>query len=94
LDLPHGSRVVDHLPLNPWGDLEQFRKAVFVPLFDEGPGLSAVPGTTELIIAPTDVAYIRDVVGRLDDSITGGVPWGALSAIEREAVARVLVDLG
>jgi hypothetical protein len=90
LELPTGSRVVDHLPLNPWGDLEEFRRAIFMPLHGEGDARGGEPGGVELVIEPGDVVHIRAVIDGLAESVAGGVPWVAVSEQERDAVTRLL----
>lgn len=97
LELPEGSRVVDALPLNPWGDVEEFRLAVFLPLHGEEVPTSAGLGGAALKVQADDVRPIRDVLDGLAESITGGTPWVALSQEERAAVNGLLArieDLG
>jgi hypothetical protein len=90
LELPKGSRVVDSLPLNPWGNIEEFRRAVFLPLHGEEAPTMAGLGGVALTIEPDDVRPIRDVLDGLAESITGGTPWVAPSQEERLAVNRLL----
>jgi hypothetical protein len=92
LDVPEGGRVVDFLPVNPWGEVEEFRQAVFLPLHGEEAPRAALRGV-ELPIAPDDVGPIRDVLDGLAESISGGNPWAAPSQEERDAVSRLLARL-
>lgn len=93
LELPEGSRVVDHLPINPWGDVEAFRQAVFLPLHGQAPLPDRDEHEQEVILEPDEVKPIRDVLDGLAESISGGVPWTAVTTAEREAIERLLSRL-
>lgn len=89
--MPEGARVVDHLPSNPWGDLDDFQTSVYEPLRT---GTSVDPSTPgRLAVADTDVASLFGVLQGLSESFAGGVPWSALSGDERAVVSRCLRSL-
>lgn len=94
LELPTGSDVADHVPINPWGDVEKFRQAVYLPLHGERP--SASPGESQFqgfVLAPRDVIHIRDVIDRLAENFSGGSPWVAPTGLERAAVEALLARI-
>jgi hypothetical protein len=92
LVLPEGVQMVDHLPLNPWGDLDAFRQQVFYPLHgDEESPRGPDERFCQVTIPADDIVPIRDVVYDLAESISGGHPWGTISELERVAI-QALAD--
>jgi hypothetical protein len=90
LALPEGARVVDELPLNPWGDLDAFRKQVFYPLHGDGDSPRSLDERSYQVTIPAhDVVPIRDVIYDLAESFSGGQPWGLISQSERGAIERL-----
>jgi hypothetical protein len=89
-----GARVIDSLPINPWGDLDEFRKQVYGPIHGTAPAAPTLAGDqTSVFIDADDVARIKDVLDGLGESISGGVPWIAVTDEEREAVNRLVKQL-
>ena len=92
LALGDGARVVDHFPINPWGDLDAFRREVFDPLHRRPVQDSDGTGRVITIAAP-DVDPLRDVLDSLAEAISGGVPWRSLGVVERKVVDSVVDEL-
>lgn len=88
--LEDGARVVDHLPDEPWGNLDQFRREVYEPL-----KASAATETRvgNLILAPQDAGRVFGVLEGLAEGWSGGVPWVPLTSAEKAAVIRCLEGL-
>lgn len=94
-ELPTGSDAADHLPINPWGDVEKFRRGVYVPLHGEEPSAPrSVAGLEEVFVEAPDVPPIRNVVDRLAENFSGGSPWVAPTIGEREAIETLLSRIG
>lgn len=93
LELSEGSHVVDHLPVNPWGDIDEFRRAVFLPLHGNAESSAPTPHREEVVLSPDEVAPIRAIVDGLAESISGGCPWVELTDPEREAAERLVARL-
>lgn len=90
LALPDGAQVVDHLPLNPWGNLDAFRRQVFYPLHGDDGSPDILDERSFQVAIPTqDVVPIRDVIYDLAESFSGGHPWGPISQTERGAIQRL-----
>jgi hypothetical protein len=89
LEMPEGARVVDHVSRTPWGDVEDFRRAVYLPLHGAASARERGADATEVIVEPHEVAPMKDVLEGLAESISGGVPWTGLTAPEREATTRI-----
>lgn len=94
LDLAADSRVVDHLPANPWGDLDEFRSAIYGPLHSEATGTQPSPEHTSLTLEQDEVIPVKDVLDGLAEAFSGGNPWVALTDQEREVIEKVLARLG
>jgi hypothetical protein len=85
------ARIVDHLPDEPYGDLDEFRRTVYEPLRDKR---SVTEGHGEnFSLDLEDVDLILDVLKGMDDGWTGGTPWKAMNPTERAAVDRFLETL-
>ena len=94
LGLPTGTDAADHLPVNPWGDMDNFRRAVYIPLHGGGPSTpSSMAGAQEVVIEPGNVAPIRDVLDRLARNFSSGSEWTAPSALERGAIEPALARM-
>lgn len=93
LDLADGNSVADHLPVNPWGDVDEFRRLVYLPLHGEPTHRQPPPSNSELILEREEIVPIRDVVHGLAESFSDGNPWVALTDRERRAVECVLARL-
>jgi hypothetical protein len=93
LELPEGGDPVDRLPPNPWGDIEAFRREVYLPLHGEGASSSRDGDVVEVVLAPHEVDLVRDVIDGLAESISGGVPWSRVTESERSAVERLVSQL-
>jgi hypothetical protein len=86
--------VVEHISEDaPWGDLEEFRQAVHLPLHGQVSSQPDVVDAHQVTLDPVDVKPIRDVLDGLGESIAGGVPWVAMTDQEREAVERLISRL-
>ena len=93
-EMPDGAHAVDYFPLNPWGDVELFRRAVYQPLHGDSDHVATIGSPRqEIVIAGDDVPPIRDVIDRLSDSLSTARPWVALSDRERQAVATLVQRL-
>jgi hypothetical protein len=90
--LADGESVADHLPVNPWGDVDEFRRVVYLTLHGE-PAAWQAPSKSDVVLEREDIAPIRDVLDGLAESYSGGNPWVALIDRERRAVERVLARL-
>ena len=88
--LAEGDRVIDHLPANPWGDLQQFRRSVYLPLRGTPSSDYPTPAATEILVRPDEVTLIRGVVDRIAESYSGGVPWGEVTESEQQAIEKLL----
>ena len=89
--LEDNARIVDHLPDEPYGDLDEFRRQVYDPLRLKQ---SVAGGRGEnFSVDLQDVDLIFDVMKGMDDGWVGGTPWKAMSPAEREAVDRFLEKL-
>lgn len=87
LNLPEGAQVIDQLPVDPWGDLDAFRKQVFYPLYgDKDSQRSPDERSCQVTIPADDIVPIRDVIYDLAESFSGGHPWGPISQSERVAI--------
>jgi hypothetical protein len=93
LDLTDGRSVADRLPVNPWGDVDEFRRRVYLPLHGEPVDSQPSPANSELVLEPEEIAPIREVLDGIAESFSGGNPWVALTDRERRAVERVLARL-
>lgn len=89
--LEDNARIVDHLPDEPYGDLDEFRRSVYEPLRD-GRSVTAGPGDN-FSLDLQDAGLIFDVVEGISDGWAGGTPWKAMSSAERSAVDRFLETL-
>ena len=89
LELPRAANVLDHLPSEPWGDLEELRRRVYDPLHGE-----ASPGDGHAVhIAAADVEPLRAVLDGIAECYSGGAPWPPLTDAERVAVERLISAL-
>lgn len=93
LDLVDANSVADHLPVNPWGDVDEFRRAVYLPLHGEPGDWQPSPMDYELVLEPDEIVPVRDVLDGLAESFSGGNPWVALTDRERRAVESLLARL-
>jgi hypothetical protein len=93
LEQSEGSRVIDHLPSDPWGDVEGLRRQVYMPLQGLEPSVERTAERPGLLVEPQDVGAINDVLDGLADSITRDAPWVALTTSEREVIARLVSRL-
>lgn len=93
LDLVDADSVADHLPVNPWGDVDEFRRAVYLPLHGEPGDGHLSPVDYDLVLGPDEIVPVRDVLDGLAESISGGIPWVALTDRERLAVESLLARL-
>jgi hypothetical protein len=85
------ARIIDHYSDDLYGDLDEFRRSVYVPLRDnrsvtEGPG-------DNFCLTIKDARLIFDVLKGIDDGWVGGTPWKAMNPAERSAVDRFLEAL-
>jgi hypothetical protein len=90
-ELGEGARVVDYLPVAPWGDLDEFRRRVYEPLRLSAPPSEGSANSIE--VTSDDARLIWSVLQGLAESFSGGVPWSPLSRSELEAVNRCLAAL-
>ena len=88
--LSEGDRVIDRLPPNPWSDLNEFRRSVYLPLHGTPATDRTGPAATEILVRPDEVALIRGVVDRIAESYSGGVPWGEVTEAEQQAIEKFL----
>lgn len=92
--LEEGARIVDHLPDEPWGDLDEFRRLVYEPLRTlESSTPSVGPQARTIELGSQDARHVFNVLEGLAEGWSGGVPWVALSPAERPAVDRCLKAL-
>jgi hypothetical protein len=92
LELGPDADVIDHVGVEPWGDLDSFRETVYDPLH----GRRAAPRrqhVTTLTIRAHNLEPFRTVLDGLAEGFSGGVPWVPLSERERTAVKEVLAEL-
>ena len=95
LILPDSGNVEEWVPDHPWGDLAAFQREVYFPLHGQRSASAKPTGyLSHVVIAAGDVEPIRAVIDGLAESISGGVPWRALTETERAAVERSLTELG
>lgn len=85
------ARIVDHLPDQPWGDLDAFRRSVYEPLRDRRSVTVGQGDNFSLDIR--DVGLVFDLIKGIDEGWAGGTPWKAMSLAERSAVDRFLETL-
>jgi hypothetical protein len=91
-EMPDGAQVIEHLPANPWGDVEEFRNAVHRPLHGE-PASIEPGGGLPIAIRASEIAELREVLDSVSESYAGGSPWVALTEQEREVISAVLARL-
>jgi hypothetical protein len=85
------ARIIDHYSDDLYGELNEFRRLVYVPLRDnrsvtQGPG-------DKFGLTIADARLIFDVLKGIDDGWVGGTPWKAMNPAERSAVDRILEAL-
>ena len=85
--------VVEHLPDNPWGDMAEFRDSIYGPLEHARSSRVLDDPAERLVLDPHEVPPLFSVLERLAESFSGGVPWVALTAEERDTVTWVLRQL-
>lgn len=90
LKLTDGDHVVDHLPVNPWGDVDRFRHAVSLPLEGEQPHLHSPSVGTVVMVERHELMPLREVLESLAESVSGGNPWVSLTDKEQSVVESVL----
>ena len=93
LSMESGSTVVDHVPANPWGDLAEFRSAIYEPLHGEASASSPPHEHAVLLLDSHEVGPIRDVLDGISEAYAGGNPWVVLDDRERQAATSVLARL-
>lgn len=93
LEIPTGGDVLDHLPSNPWGDLEDLRRSVYAPLHGRGRQGDNRADRQPVVVEAEDVEPIRSVLDGLAESFSDGVPWVAVSPAERRAIERLILHL-
>jgi hypothetical protein len=86
--LEDNARIVDHLPDDWHGDLDEFRRSFYEPLRDRRSGPAGQGDNFNLDLQ--DAALVFDVVKGIDDGWMGGTPWKVMSPAERSAVDRFL----
>lgn len=89
--LEDNARVVDHLPDEPYGDLDEFRRSVYEPLRNRQSVTAGQGDNFSLDLRDADLVF--DVIKGIDDGWVGGTPWKAMSLAERSAVDRLLETL-
>lgn len=93
LSLHDGDRVVDFIGMSPWGDLSAYRREVHEPLHGALAIAGDAAGKFKVEIPATDLAAVRRVLDGLAESVSGGVPWVALTSDERSAATRLIEQL-
>ena len=89
--LEDNARIVDHLPDEPYGNLDEFRVSVYEPLRDTR-SVTSGPGRN-YTFASSDARLVFNVLEGLSEGWTGGTPWKALNPAERSALERFLGTL-
>jgi hypothetical protein len=89
--LEDNARIVDHLPDEPYGDLDEFRRSVYEPLRDRRSVTAGHGDNFSLDLRDADLVF--DVIKGMDDGWVGGTPWKAMSLAERSVVDRFLETL-
>jgi hypothetical protein len=89
--LDDNARIVDHLPDDWYGDLDEFRRSFYEPLRDRRSGPAGQGDNFSLDLQ--DAVLVFDVVKGIDDGWVGGTPWKAMSPEERSAVDRFIETL-
>jgi hypothetical protein len=89
--LEDNARIVDHLPDEPYGDLDEFRRSVYEPLRDRRSATTGQGDNFSLDLRDADLIF--DVIKGMSEGWAGGTPWKAMSPAERSAVDRFLETL-
>jgi hypothetical protein len=89
--LDDNAKIIDHLPDEPYGDLDEFRRSVYEPLRD-GRSVTAGDGDN-FSFDHQDVGPVFDVIRGISEGWAGGTPWKVMSSAERPAVDRFLKEL-
>lgn len=89
--LGDNARIVDHLPDDWYGDLDESRLSFYEPLRDRQ-SVAAGQGDN-FSLDRQDAALVFDVVKGIAGGWAGGTPWKAMSPAERSAVDRFLETL-
>ena len=90
LAMPPDADVQDHLPRDPWGDLDVYREQIARPLHDAAPPADIDSPAAVATIAPDDVRPLRAVHDGLSECFAGGAPWVPPGPEERGAIERLL----
>ena len=86
--LEDSARIVDHLPDQPYGDIDEFRRSVYEPLRDRRSVTAGQGDNFNLDLRDADLVF--DVIKGISEGWAGGTPWKAMSSAERSAVDHFL----
>lgn len=93
LRLPPSADPADHLPLQPWGELDDFRAQVYLPLHGKSGQAQILDGGLDISLQEDEAEAVRDTIDSLAESFSTGVPFLPLTESQRDAVSRVLSKL-
>ena len=88
VEMPSDADVVDHLPNDPWGDLERFADQVYRPLVDGR--RSDAPGPIQVELSELEWVATAHAIDAISHSFSEGVPFLDLDRDYRRVVAEVL----
>jgi hypothetical protein len=89
--LDDDTQIVEHFEEGLFGNLEEFRVAVYEPLRDKR-SVSTGQGK-KFTLNLQDAGLVFDVIKGIAEGWVGGTPWKAMSPAERSAVDRFLEEL-